>query len=70
MHFNFLPNVKVLDWPKFLKAFAFAFIYAAQMMIYFFDRVENIVGKRRKCWSPAFSPFPTIFSKGLSLKVV
>ena len=21
-------------------------------------------GKRRKCWLPAFSPFPTIFSKG------
>ena len=20
------------------------------------------VGKRRKCWKPAFSPFPTIFS--------
>ena len=25
-------------------------------------RVENIVGKRRKCWLPAFSPFPTVFS--------
>ena len=23
---------------------------------------ENIVGKRRKCWLPAFSPFPTMFS--------
>ena len=21
-------------------------------------------GKRRKCWLPAFSPFPTMFSKG------
>ena len=26
-------------------------------------REENIVGKRRKCWLPAFSPFPTMFSK-------
>ena len=23
---------------------------------------ENIVGKKRKCWLPAFSCFPTIFS--------
>ena len=23
---------------------------------------ENIEGKRRKCWSPAFSPLPTMFS--------
>ena len=29
------------------------------------DIVENIVGKRRKCWLPAFSPFPTMFSKAL-----
>ena len=25
-------------------------------------------GKRRKCWLPAFSPFPTMFSKKLSPK--
>ena len=24
-------------------------------------------GKMRKCWLPAFSPFPTMFSKALSL---
>ena len=23
---------------------------------------ENTVGKKRKCWLPAFSPFPTVFS--------
>ena len=35
-------------------------------MIYVFDRVENIVRKGgRKCWLPAFSPFPTMLSKGL-----
>ena len=28
------------------------------MIISVFDRVENIVGKRRKCWLPAFSLFP------------
>ena len=27
------------------------------------ERVENIVGKGAKCWLPAFSPFPTMFSK-------
>ena len=26
-------------------------------------------GKRRKCWLPAFSPFPTVFSKGFLLKI-
>ena len=26
--------------------------------------------KRRKCWFPAFSPFPTVFSKGFSFRVV
>ena len=34
------------------------------MMIYVFDRVENIVEKR------AFSLFPTMFSKALFLRVV
>ena len=27
-------------------------------------------GKRRKCWSPAFSPFPTMFSKAYFFRVV
>ena len=27
-------------------------------------------GKSRKCWLPAFSPFPTFFSKGFFLRVV
>ena len=27
-------------------------------------------GKRRKCWLPAFSPFPTVFSKGYCLRVI
>ena len=27
-------------------------------------------GKRRKCWLPAFSPFPTMFSKGYLFRVV
>ena len=35
-----------------------------------FGNVRKRCGKRRKCWSPAFSPFPTMFSKGLFSKVV
>ena len=27
-------------------------------------------GKKRKCWLPAFSSFPTMFSKALCVKVV
>ena len=27
-------------------------------------------GKRRKCWLPAFSPFPTMFSKGFFFRVL
>ena len=27
-------------------------------------------GKRRKCWLPTFSPFPTMFSKGFFFRVV
>ena len=30
------------------------------------EKVENINGKRRKCWLPAFSPFTNMFSKPLS----
>ena len=29
----------------------------------FFNTIENIVGKRRKCWLPAFFPFLKIFSQ-------
>ena len=32
-------------------------------MISLLDRIETHTGKGRKCWLPAFSPFPTVFSK-------
>ena len=35
-----------------------------------FNRVENFVRKRRNCWLPAFSPFPTMFSRGVFLRGV
>ena len=33
-------------------------------MISEFDRIENIIGKVEN-WLQAFSPFPTVFLKGL-----
>ena len=33
-------------------------------------KVENIVGVRRKCWKPAFSPFATMLSYGFFLRVI
>ena len=52
-----------LDWTKF-KAFADDKLNVAKIMISVFDQVKNIVGKGEKSWLPAFSPFPTMFSKG------
>ena len=65
--FNYLPNDNILDVTK-LKAFADD-KNVAQMLITDFDRVENFAGKRRKCWIPAFSPFPAMFSKGFFLRI-
>ena len=33
-------------------------------------RVENIVGKRKKCWFQAFAPFSILFPEILSFRVV
>ena len=44
-----------------LKPFADNYFTETQMMHIFFDLVENIVGKGENA---AFSPFPTVFSKG------
>ena len=35
-----------------------------------FGKGRKHCGKRRKCWSPAFCPFPTMFSKGYFFRVV
>ena len=35
-----------------------------------FENGRKHCGKRRKCWLPAFSPFPTILSKAFFLRVV
>ena len=59
---NSLPNNKTIDWSKF-KAFADDNLNVAEMAKIVFDKVEKHCGKRCKCWLPAFSPFPTMFSK-------
>ena len=35
-----------------------------------FGKSRKHSGKRRKCWLPAFSPFPTMFSIGSFLRAV
>ena len=35
-----------------------------------FEKGRKHCGKRRKWWLPAFSPFPTMFSKAFSVKIV
>ena len=35
-----------------------------------FGKGRKHCGKRRKSWLPAFSPFPTLLSKGFFLRVV
>ena len=53
-----------------MKAFADEKIIVGQM-ISVFDRIENIVEKRKKMLvTSIFFPFPTMFLKGLFLRVV
>ena len=66
---NSLLNDKNLDAFE-LKAFAEDKINVTVKLKFGLRRVENIVGKVEKCWLPAFSPFPTMFSKDLCFRVV
>ena len=66
--FNSLPNDKFLEVTK-LKAFADDKLDVAKMTISVFERGGN-TGKRRECCLPAFSPFPTVFSKAFFCRVV
>ena len=60
--YNPIPNDKILDWSK-LKAFADDKInMTKELKLY--RKGRNNCGERSKCWLPAFSPFPTMFSKG------
>ena len=59
---NSLPIDKILDWSKF-KAFADDKIYVIKMMIFVFDRVQNIVGKGYNVGYQHFLFFPQCFLK-------
>ena len=59
---NSLPNDKILDVTK-LKAFADDKMNIAQMMIFVFDRVENIVGRGENAGYQHFLLFPKCFQK-------
>ena len=63
-----LPNI-VFDWSK-SKAFADQEINLTLEQKFFLGWVKKHCGKRRKCWLSAFSPFPTMFSKGFFPRVV
>ena len=67
--FYCLPDDKILSLSK-IKAFADDNFSVARKVQFFFYRVENMVGKGEKCWLPAFSPFPAMFSKCVFSRVV
>ena len=56
--------------PLLIESIADDNIYVYQKLTFVLRRVENLVGKKRKCWLPAFSLFPTMFSKGFFQRVV
>ena len=69
---NLLANGKILDWPK-LKALAgdnIDVIEKKLTLIIYFGKGRKHCGERRKCWLPAFSPLPTMFSKGFFSRVI
>ena len=59
----------MLDLSK-LKAFADNKINASRKSKLGIVKGRKQCRKRRKCWLPAFSPFPTMFSNGFFFRVV
>ena len=66
--FKSLPNVKSLDWSK-VKTFTDNKINVNEKLKFWFEKGRKHCGKRRKCWLPVFSPFPTMFSKALHFRI-
>ena len=66
-----LPNDKIFGLPK-LNAFADDKINVPENLKFWSGKGRKHCGKRRKCWLPAFSPFPfpTMFSKGFLYRAV
>ena len=57
-------NDEILDWSK-LKTFADNEIKVANVMIFVFDRIENIVGKGENAGYQHFLLFPQSFQRTL-----
>ena len=53
-----------------MKAFADNKTILTQKLKFVFERVENIVGKGENAGNPAFSSFPTMFSKSFLYRVL
>ena len=60
--FNRLPNKKIMNMTKF-KAFAEDKLNVAEMIVYIYDRIENIVGKGENAGHQHFLLFPQSFQK-------
>ena len=69
LSFNSLPDDKILNYSK-LKACADNKIHVTQKIEVCYGMSRKYCGKRRKCWLPAISPFPTMFSKAFVHRVV
>ena len=67
--FKPLLKNKILDQFR-LKKIADDKINLIQKLKFVYGWVENIVGKGKKCWLPAFSPFSTMLSEGIYLVIV
>ena len=59
-----LCQTKKIWTPNQTKSMCRQQIQCCQNADFFLRQGGKHCGKRRKCWLPAFSPFPTMFSKG------
>ena len=68
-HGSTLPNDKKYDQFEF-KEFEDNKLNITKKLKFVLGKSRKQCRKRRKCWLPAFSPFPTMFSRGLFIRVV
>ena len=66
----FFTLYKTTKFWTCLKEFSGDKINVSKKFKFLLGKVRKHCGKRRKCWLPAFSPFPTMFPKGFFLKIV
>ena len=60
---------KVLELTKLKAIGRWQFRYGSNDRVYFWW-IGKQGGKRRKCWLPAFSPFPILFIKAFPIRIV